>query len=42
MTQEDFRELTQDQLMTQVNTQVMIQFDSWLKVYPDFSIQISS
>ena len=42
MTQAAFQELTQNQLMTQVDSQVFIHIDSRLKMLPDFSIQINS
>ena len=37
-----FQESTQNQLMTQVDSQVFIQIDSWLRRIPDFSIHIDS
>ena len=41
VTQTAFGELTQNQLMAQIESKVLIQIDSWLKMLPDFfSIQI--
>ena len=42
MTQAVSRRHESIQLMTQVDSQVLIQIDSWLKMLPDFSIQINS
>ena len=42
MAQATFQELTQNQLITQVDSPVLTQIDSWLKRLPDFSIQINS
>ena len=45
MAQAAFQELIKNQLMTQVDSQVLIQIDSFLKMIPDFflgGIQITS
>ena len=36
VTEAAFQELTQNQLMTQVDSQVLIQIGSWLKMFTDF------
>ena len=37
-----FQELTHNQLMTQIDSQVLLQIDSWLKMLSGFSIQVNS
>ena len=41
VTEAAFQELTQNQLMTQVDSQVLIQIDSWLKMFPDFLFKLT-
>ena len=42
MTQVSVQELTQNQLINQVDSQVLIQINSCLKMLPDFSDKINS